>query len=284
MDRIEILHSKLRPNFVSVPDFASILIVDDQRFDRTRLRRLIQTLDFDTHIVEADRLETMGTCLEADTFDLVLIDYYLPDGNGLQALDAVQMSAKNRNAATIMVTGDGHTDIAIEALKRGYSDYITKDDLTPEAFKRASINALQKSRLSIGLESHDTRRQQIEQVLQRFSSECAKEIKPVVSRMMRQLRDLRDAKDLSREQTTERHDKIEKSCMRLWDFLNDLDQYSGTDLAHESICKAATLADTGKDRTARDPFPVDVTSARPDQPVTPKPRRLFSKSPGGRPH
>ncbi len=130
MSRLEKVHARLRPDLTVLPDFASILVVDDQRFDRTRLQRLIATLDLDTHVVEADCLETMGTMLEADRFDLILLDYNLPDGTGLQALDAVRLSPKNRNAATIMVAGDGQNEIAIEALKRGCSDYITKDDLT----------------------------------------------------------------------------------------------------------------------------------------------------------
>ena len=238
MSKLEKVHAKVRPNLVALPDFASILIVDDQRFDRTRLQRLISALEFENHVVEADCLETMGTMLEADKFDLILLDYNLPDDNGLQALDSVQLAAKNKNAATIMIAGDGQNEIAIEALKRGCSDYVTKDDLTPESFRRATINALQKSRLSIGMEAQDLKRQQIEAVLQRFSTECAQEIKPVVSRMMRQVRDLRDVTNVTPEAAADRHNRIEQSCMRLWDFLNDLEDYEGKD-----ITPASHLAD-----------------------------------------
>ncbi|MEE4189647.1 MAG: response regulator [Roseobacter sp.] len=287
MSKLDNVHAKVRPDMTATPEFASILIVDDQRFDRTRLRRLITTLEFETHVVEADCLETMGTMLEADTFDLILLDYNLPDGTGLQALDAVRLSAKNRNAATIMIAGEGQSDIAIEALKRGCSDYITKDDLTPAAFRRASINALQKSHLSIGIETQDFKRQQMEAVLQRFSSECASEIKPVVSRMMRQLRDLRDAPDLTPEQVAERHQKIEHSCMRLWDFLNDLEDYEGTDLVEESFAGGAgpahSSADGGKIRKPktglqhkiRDPFPVPTDKVLPQRVHTPKSKKMF---------
>jgi len=234
MSKLEKVHAKVRPNLATLPDFASILLVDDQRFDRTRLQRLISTLEFETHVVEADCLETMGTMLEADKFDLILLDYNLPDGNGLQALDAVQLAAKNKNAATIMIAGNGQNEIAIEALKRGCSDYVTKDDLTPESFRRATINALQKSHLSIGMKAQDIKRQQIEAVLQRFSTECAQEIKPVVSRMMRQFRDLRDVTNITPDAAADRHNRIEASCMRLWDFLNDLEDYEGKDITPAS--------------------------------------------------
>ncbi|WP_299777857.1 PleD family two-component system response regulator [uncultured Roseobacter sp.] len=242
MAEIGRIHAKVRPETAELPKLASILVVDDQRFDRARLKRLINGLEFETHVVEADRLESMGTMLQRDKFDLILIDYNLPDGNGLMALDAIRVDPKNRQAATIMVAGDGQSEVAIEALKRGCSDYITKDDLSPASFKRATINALQKSSLSIGMETQDVRRQQIEAMLERFSTECANEIKPVLSRLMRQLRDLREAPNLSEDQTSERFGRIENSCMRLWEFLDDLEQYQGTDLSGAPLSGSATAS------------------------------------------
>lgn len=235
MSKLERIHTKLRPDMVRLPEFVSILIVDDQRFDRTRLQRLISTLDFDTHVVEADSLETMGTKLQLDKFDLILLDYNLSDGTGLQALEAIRLDPKNRQAATIMIAGDGQSEIAIEALKRGCSDYITKDDLNPASLRRAAVNALQKAHLSVDVETKEAGRKEMERLLQRFSHECATEIKPVVSRMMRQLRDFRDAQARGPEAAAEQYERIEKSCMRLWDFLEDLEQYQGTDLVTKAL-------------------------------------------------
>lgn len=218
----------------SLPEFARILIVEDQRFDRVRLQRLISALEFQTETHEAENLADMSRLLSERQYDLVLLDYRLPDGNGLQGLDTIRLDPNSRNAAVIMVTGNDQADVAIEAMKRGCSDYIAKDDLSSSSFRRASINALQKSRLTIGMETQDTKRQQMEAVLQKFSTECAAEIKPVVSRMMRQLRDLRDAPNLSKEQAAERHARIERSCMRLYEFLDDLEAYRGDDLAQQT--------------------------------------------------
>ena len=171
MSRIDNIRAAARPGDASLPRSASILIVEDQRFDRTRLKRLIAELEFETQVAEADRLETMGKQLQLGKYDLVLMDYNLPDGNGLQALDAIRLDPQSRNAAIIMVTSEGQTEIAIEALKRGCSDYITKDDLSSASFRRAAINALQKSSLAIGIEAQDHKRQEIEAVLQKFSTE-----------------------------------------------------------------------------------------------------------------
>ncbi len=268
MTRINTIHSNMQPAFANLPTLASILIVDDHRFDRQRLRRLSEKLEFDTHILEADCLETMGTRLEADTFDLIFLDYNLPDGTGLQAIKSIRLDPKNRNAAIIMITGDGQDAIAVEALKNGCSDYIAKDDLSPQAFERATVNALQKSSLYIGLETQEARRQKIEAVLQRFSSECAREIKPVVSRMMRQMRDLRDAPTISAENAAEMHQKMEKSCMRLWEFLEELDHYEGTDIAQDVVPAASLDASPVTPRRA--------TAAAPKTKAPPK-RSLFNR-------
>ncbi len=269
MSQMGKIHAKLQPSVTALPKFASILIVDDQRFDRARLLRLIDELEFDTHVVQADCLETMGAKLQSDKFDLIFVDYNLPDGTGLQALDAIRLDPRNRQAAIIMIAGDGQNEIAIEALKRGCSDYITKDDISASSFRRASINALQKSHLAIGMETQDSKRKQMEEALERFSTECANEIKPVVSRVMRQLRDLREAPALSADQLADRYDRIERSCMRLWEFLDDLGRYQGTDISEEAFA-TQNFVKSLEPGAAPEAAPIsDAAKATPS-----KPRRL----------
>tara|TARA_R110002049_G_scaffold140930_5_gene302341 strand:- start:67761 stop:68624 length:864 start_codon:yes stop_codon:yes gene_type:complete len=227
---------------VNQPDFASILIVDDQRFDRMRLRRLCGDLEFETHIAEAESLAAMTRSLNGEKFDLILLDYNMPDGNGLQALEMIRSHASNGHAAVIMITGSEQNAVAIQALKNGCSDFITKDELSPAALCRSAINALQKSTLQIGMETQDQKRQQMEKVLQQFSKECAQEIKPVVSRMLRQMRDMREHEPKDSEELADQVGRIERSCMRLWEFLDDLGSYRGSDLAQENFAQT-TVAD-----------------------------------------
>lgn len=183
MKKIDPIGEKSWAQTVPTPKFASILIVDDQRFDRTRLRRLCGELDFDTYVVEAASLETMGTALDRDTFDLVILDYNLPDGTGLAAIPAIRSHRVHRQAAIIMITGQHDAGVAIEAMKSGCSDYIDKNGLSLDSLRRASINALQKSALSAGMEAQEMMRQRVEKVLEKFTRECALEIKPMLSRL-----------------------------------------------------------------------------------------------------
>ena len=64
--------------------------------------------------------------IASDAFNVVLIDYDLPDGNGLDLLRALH--AKKAECASVMVTSVSDETIAIEGMKLGLCDYLLKDD------------------------------------------------------------------------------------------------------------------------------------------------------------
>jgi PleD family two-component response regulator len=209
------------------PEFASILIVDDQRFDRKHLRKLCASLKFTTHIAEACSLAALRDMLRKDRFDLILLDYHLTDGTGLDGVEIIRADRVNRDAATVMITGTDQRDIAIRALKLGFTDYLKKDELCAETLTRAAIVALQKSQLARGLSAQTAPPTAMQGTLQQFSRECAQDIKPIVSRMMRQMRELREVDNLTPEHAAERFEQIEGSMRRLWVFLDELDHLGG---------------------------------------------------------
>ena len=225
---------KAQKTAAKIPDLVSILIVDDERFDRARLRRICDDLDFTACISEADTLEAMGTALGQDRFDLIFLDFNMPDGNGLLALDAIQFDDHNRHAAIIMVTGDDDIDIAIAAMKNGCSDFVKKDTISRESIRRATINALQKSALNRGLEIETNMRTNIETVLDQFTKQCAEEFHPMLFNMMRQVRNLQSVR-LDERKYNVVLTKIEKSCERLFDFVKDIEDQERKDLALSNV-------------------------------------------------
>lgn len=179
-------------------------------------------------ITNATDLADFAAVIESSVFDLVLVDYFLPDGTGFDALSMVRLSPRNCNAATIMVTGHEQDGLAHDAMKAGCSDYILKDDLSATSFRRAVTNALQKSILTTEAATQSFRNAETEAVLESFASKCAQDIKPMVSRMMRQIRDLR-GNGTSGEADQDRFERIEDSCMVLWEFLVELERHNGSD-------------------------------------------------------
>lgn len=218
-----------------LPDKAHVLILDDQRFDRHRLARLCSGLDMECTVTNAKTLADFAVVIETAQFDLVVIDNCLPDGTGFDALQLVRLSPRNCNAAAIMVSGQGQESIAQDALKAGCSDYINKDDLSAPAFHRAVTNALQKSVLTHAVEVETFRSAETKAVLEKFASKCAQDVKPMVSRMMRQLRDLR--REGARDNTGAKGqiERVEESCMVLWEFLVDLESFRASDSAEDQL-------------------------------------------------
>jgi CheY-like chemotaxis protein len=211
---------------------ARILIVDDQRFDRMRIKRLCGGLDFPIRMSEAESIAALAQQLDEGEFDLILLDYNLPDGDGLRGLQMIRAHPQNGAAATVMVTGTDQTEVAIEALRGGCSDYIAKDELSQSTLRRSAFNALQKTALQLGITTQEQKRSEVQSVLRRFAGECAQEIMPMVGDVMRDLRALdRSNPALVEEELA----KVDYTFLRLWEFVEDLASFQGSELAEGDL-------------------------------------------------
>jgi two-component system response regulator PilR (NtrC family) len=116
----------------------TVLLVDDepdilQLLEITLARMNLQTQRA-TSIEEAKRL------LESCTPDLCLTDMKLPDGNGLTLIDHIQH--RHPSVPVAMITAHGSVESAIEALKLGAFDFVTKP-LALEKLRNLVGHALQ---------------------------------------------------------------------------------------------------------------------------------------------
>jgi CheY-like chemotaxis protein len=263
----------------SAPEFASILIVDDQQYDRTRLKKMCRALSFSTQISDANSLAAMRKKLAYGRFDLILLDFHLTDGTGLQGVELIRADNVNNAAAVVMITGTEQRDVALQALKSGFCDYLTKDELSEETLTRTAITALQKSQLARGMIANEPQPSAIPASVQSFSRECAHDIKPIVSRMMRQMRELREIDHLSAEDAAQKVERVEGSLRRLWAFLDELDQLA----KQSSNSMGPTVAGRRRHR-AKPPSSINVRvpSERLDLQATKriKPPSIFRRQPG----
>jgi len=103
-------------------NFLNLLIVDDERAIREVCRDVAQSLGFNT--VVADSAEHAYRMLETQNIDVVLLDLKLPGAGGLEALH--QIGQRKPDAVTVVVTGYGTVQSAVQAMKNGAYDYVTK--------------------------------------------------------------------------------------------------------------------------------------------------------------
>jgi len=115
-----------------------ILIVDDSPADRKLLRLLIQggrwARSRKAVVFEAETGQMGHEACLRDNPHCVLLDYLLPDLNGLQVLAKLRNGNTNNHGfpAVVMVTGLGNEAVAAEALRKGAQDFLVKDGLTAE--------------------------------------------------------------------------------------------------------------------------------------------------------
>lgn len=99
-----------------------VLIVDDEPDIRELLEITLGRMKLDTYSAR-DASEAL-TLLKRETFDLCLTDMRLPDGTGLELVQHIQQRFPQTPVA--MITAYGNVDTAINALKAGAFDFLTK--------------------------------------------------------------------------------------------------------------------------------------------------------------
>lgn len=98
------------------------LIVDDDRNFSLGLAELVMREGFTTST--AHSIKEARTELGKTNPDVTLVDLNLPDGSGLELLRDID--ASGAGGQVILITGHASVDTAVEALRRGASDYLTK--------------------------------------------------------------------------------------------------------------------------------------------------------------
>ena len=121
---------------------AKILIVDDEMPIRRILREI---LEFEQYEVEeaSDGLECIAK-VQREKYDVVIMDIKMPKMDGIEALERLQILTPE--TPVIMVSGHGTIDTAVEAVKKGAFDFISK----PPDLNRMLItvrNAMEKAEL-----------------------------------------------------------------------------------------------------------------------------------------
>ncbi|NWF75432.1 MAG: PAS domain S-box protein [Nitrospirae bacterium] len=106
----------------------NVLIVEDSEEDGLLILHELKNGGYDTLYKRVYTLEAMSNALDAQSWDIILSDYQMPNFNGLNALTLVK--EKGIDIPFILVSGAISEEMAIEAMKAGAHDFVLKNDLS----------------------------------------------------------------------------------------------------------------------------------------------------------
>jgi two-component system nitrogen regulation response regulator NtrX len=119
-----------------------ILIVDDERGIRSSLKGILEDEGYNTRAVKTG--EDCIKLLELQNFDLILLDIWLPEMDGIEVLKKIK--TMDENPQVVMISGHGTVETAVKATKLGAYDFLEKP-LSLEKVVLTVKNALRQKKL-----------------------------------------------------------------------------------------------------------------------------------------
>lgn len=136
----------------------TILIIDDTPHDRETYRRYLEADQNNSYtIVEEELAEDALAVCQIRKVDGILLDFLLPDFDGLEFLAQLQTQVGDQCPPVIMITGQGNEAVAAKAIKSGAEDYLIKGKITPDSLRLAMHVAIENTELRRQLRASEER-------------------------------------------------------------------------------------------------------------------------------
>ena len=108
-----------------------ILVVDDHALVREGLCQVLKGLDDEVEVLQAGNCAQAYACAaQHANIDLVLLDYHLPDQDGLDAMAV--LATRHPDLPVVILSGNANMDVMQQVLRAGASGFVTKSSLSDE--------------------------------------------------------------------------------------------------------------------------------------------------------
>jgi len=133
----------------------NVLVIDDNRLNRELFCHMLDIIDVAVPVPMADAASALAWC-RSHTPDLVLVDYMMPDIDGLAFLRRFRVLDGMATVPVIMVTADTETAVRHEALRLSANDFLTKPVNHTELNARVgNLLALRRAQLQLAQRAAD---------------------------------------------------------------------------------------------------------------------------------
>lgn len=124
-----------------------LLLEDDEAYIHLCKRYLHADKTSNHTVISATTIAQATATFLVDSFDCVIVDYFLPDGLGTEAIEILRSLSGDIMPPVIVFTAEGGEEAAVNAVKSQASDFLIKSDVSREALCRAVDNAIEKGQL-----------------------------------------------------------------------------------------------------------------------------------------
>jgi two-component system chemotaxis response regulator CheY len=101
------------------------LIVDDSRAMRMILASMLREMQFETFEAE-NGVQGLARLQELPSVDLALVDWNMPEMNGLELIRAIRQRPEYRKLCIVVVTSEAEQNHILRAMTAGANEYVTK--------------------------------------------------------------------------------------------------------------------------------------------------------------
>src|SRR5688572_12088850 len=122
------------------PQPLRVLHVEDDEIDTRLVQRVLQAIP--VYRVNCDHVETISTAinsLSVQDYDVIILDMRLPDGFGLEVVQAVKDIAPDK--PIVILSGVDDMDLTLKAVQYGAQEYLVKDELNANVLLRSIRHA-----------------------------------------------------------------------------------------------------------------------------------------------
>jgi DNA-binding NtrC family response regulator len=155
---------------MAIPSY-NLLVIEDSKRDALLLERTLQNAqDASFTVTCVDSAQAGFEALATQAYDLILLDFYLPDMDGLAFLRHKQQ--RDIPTPVIMMTAFGHgPGLPVAALQAGAMDYFAKDQMISSLLSKTIKQAIDKTRLERQVEADATRVHELEETVARLQQQ-----------------------------------------------------------------------------------------------------------------
>ena len=165
----------------------TVLIVDDSREDCELYRQyLLQDSECQYTVVIAESGQAGLELWQRHEPDVVLLDYRLPDLDGVEFLTKLQAMTQQSLLPVIVVTGLGNQAIPVQVMKAGAQNYLAKDRLTPKELQIAVNNAIENQQLRTQLQKSIEKKQLLTHITKQI--DISQNLNEILQTTVRELR------------------------------------------------------------------------------------------------